>query len=142
MTIDLDLTSFRTNFPNYSDEESYTDTLLETQYEIGKCYITDNDCTLGETCREYALQAMLAHLVYIRDLNTSGNATRIITSASEDGVSVSLSEPPSSNNFEYWLNVSPYGQEVLALLTRASAGGFYIGGSCERRGFRKIGGGF
>ncbi len=141
-TIDLDIDSFRTNFDNYSSEDDYSDTLLNTQYEFGKCYIADNDCTLGETCREYALQLMLAHLLFIRDQTNSGNTARVITSATEGKVSVSLAEPPSPDNWYYWLNTSPYGTQIIAMLEAESAGGFYVGGMPERKGFRKIGGRF
>jgi hypothetical protein len=142
MTIELNITTFRQNFSNYSDDTTYPDSLLLFQYEIGKCYVTDNDCTMPETCREHALQLILAHLLYIRDLINSGGNIGTITSASEGDVSVSLSEPPTSSNWEYWLNASPYGKELLALLSVQSTGGFYVGGLPERRGFRKIGGVF
>jgi len=142
MIIELDIDSFRANFPAYADEAIYTDMRLLAQYEHGKCYIADNDCTLAEQCREYALQLVLAHLLSIQDSITAGRPTQIVTSATEGSVSVSLSEPPNSGTFSYWLNTTPYGVQVLAMLSVASAGGFSVGGSNERRGFRKIDGGF
>ena len=142
MTISLDIPSFRINFPSYADEAVYTDMLLNAQYEIGKCYIADNDCTMPETCREYALQLMLAHLLFIRDLVNGGGNVGVITSASEGDVSVSLAEPPTSDSWDFWFNSSPYGKELIALLSSQAAGGFYVGGMPERRGFRKIGGYF
>ena len=93
MIIDLDIAAFRVNFPLYADEVKYTDALLNAQYAIGKCYIDDNDCTMAEACREYALQSMLAHLLYIRDQVNAGNNIGVITSASEGDVSVSLATP-------------------------------------------------
>ena len=142
MTIDLDITSFRINFPAYASETDYPDTRLNSQYAIGKCYIADNDCTLPEECREYALQLMLAHLLHIQDSITSGRPTQIVTSATEGSVSVSLAEPPNSDTWTYWFSTSPYGLQLIAMLDVASAGGFYVGGNEERRGFRKINGGF
>jgi len=143
MIIDLDIASFRVNFPAYASEIVYPDMLLNSQYALGKCYLADNDCTLPEACREYALQLMLAHLLYIRDLISSGQPVRVVTSATEGSVSVSLSEPPlSDGSWGYWLNTSPYGPEILAMLDVQSVGGFYVGGSYERKGFRKIDGGF
>lgn len=141
-TIDLDIAAFRVNFPPYESVTDYPDMRLNAQYEIGKCYVADNDCTLAESCREYALQLILAHLLYIQDQINSGNRNAIITSATEGSVSVSLAQPPSSDNWNYWLNTSPYGMQLLAMLEAASVGGFYVGGSEERRGFRKINGGF
>ena len=142
MIIVLDIASFRINFPAYSVVVDYPDARLNAQYAIGKCYIDDNDCTLPEECREYALQLMLAHLLKIQDSIASGQPTQIVTSATEGSVSVSLAEPPNSDTFTYWFSLSTYGLQLIAMLDAQSAGGFYVGGSEERRGFRKINGGF
>lgn len=140
MAIDLDIPAFRANFPLYADNALYSDALLLAQYEIGKCYIADNDCTMGEKCREYALQSMLAHLLYIRDQVNSGNNVGVITQASEGDVSVSLATPAVDDEWHYWFNSSPFGRELVALLGVQSVGGFYVGGLPERRAFRKVGG--
>lgn len=140
--IDLDIAAFRVNFPLYADETKYPDVLLNAQYEIGKCYIADNNCTMAEACREYVLQAMLAHLLYIRDQVNAGNNVGVITSASEGEVSVSLATPVVDDEWHYWFNSSPYGRELIALLDVQSVGGFYVGGSPERKAFRKVGGMF
>ncbi len=142
MTIDLNIQTFRATFPLYADETEYPDVLLNAQYEIGKCYVADNDCTMAESCREYALQAMLAHLLYIRDQVNSGNNIGVITSASEGEVSVSLATPVVDDEWHYWFNSSPFGRELIALLEVQSVGGFYVGGNPERRAFRKAGGVF
>jgi len=136
----LNITAFRVNFPLYSDEVNYTDTLLNAQYEIGKCYIADNDCTMAVTCREYALQSMLAHLLYIRDQVNAGNNVGVITSASEGDVNVSLAQPVVDDEWHHWFNSSPFGRELIALLGGQAVGGFYAGGVNERASFRKGGG--
>ena len=140
--IDLNITTFRVNFSLYADEVKYTDELLNAQYEIGKCYVADNDCVMAETCREYALQAMLAHLLYIRDQVNGGNNIGVITQASEGDVSVSLATPLVEDEWHYWFNSSPFGRELIALLGVQSVGGFYAGGNNERGAFRKAGGVF
>ena len=142
MIINLDIAAFRINFKAYASETDYPDALLNAKYLIGKCYIADDDCTLEHDCRVYALQLMLAHLLRIQDLIDQGLPDQVVTSASERDVSVSLSEPPSSSTWDYWLGSTPYGRQLLAMLSAASVGGFYVGGSPERRGFRKINGGF
>ena len=142
MLIPLDIPTFRVNFPLYADETTYPDVLLNAQYEIGKCYIADNNCTMAETCREYALQAMLAHLLYIRDQVNAGNNIGVITQASEGDVSVSLASPVVDDEWHYWFNSSPFGRELLALLGVQAVGGFYAGGNPERLSFRKAGGVF
>lgn len=142
MTIDLDIAAFRVNFPLYADEVKYTDVLLNAQYAIGKCYIDDNDCTMAEACREYALQSMLAHLLYIRDQVNAGNNIGVITAASEGDVSVSLAAPVVEDEWHYWFNSSPFGRELVVMLAGNAVGGFYVGGSPERKAFRKAGGVF
>ena len=142
MNIDLDINSFRVNFAKFANETDYPADLLNSQYEVGKCYIADDDCTLNEKCREYALQLMLAHLLYIQDLINSGAPSTIVTSATEGAVSATLAEPPNSDTWTYWFSLSPYGLQFLSMLSAASVGGFYVGGSPERRGFRGISGGY
>ena len=138
--ISLNIASFRASFPLYADETSYPDALLNAQYEIGKCYIADNECTMAEACREYALQSMLAHLLYIRDQVNAGNNIGVITQASEGDVSVSLATPVVDDEWNYWFNSSPFGRELVVLLSVQSVGGFYAGGNNERAAFRKAGG--
>jgi hypothetical protein len=48
-----------------------------------------------------------------------------------------MQPPPETNQWQWWLSLSPWGQQLLALLLVKSAGGFYIGGFPERQGFRK-----
>lgn len=130
--MNLDITVFRELFSAYASETDYPDTTLQQWYAIGKCYIKDNDCVLPEECRSFALMAMLAHLLYIQDQVKAGNQVRVITSATEGKVSVSLAEPPSSSSFSYWLNSSPYGDQVLAMLVVEFAGGGWVGDGLPR----------
>jgi hypothetical protein len=138
--IALNIVTFRVNFPLFANDAVYSDVLLSAQYEIGKCYIADNECTMPEACREYALQLMLAHLLYIRDQVNAGNNIGVITQASEGDVSVSLAMPLVDNEWHYWFNSSPFGRDLVALLNGQSVGGFYAGGNPERKAFRKAGG--
>ena len=135
--IPLDIPLFRSNFPLYSVNTTYPDSLLEVQYHIGRAYVADNDATMDRKFRYYALQLMLAHLLYIRDQVNAGNNVGVITSASEGDVSVALAQPKVEDTFTYWFASSPYGKELLALLFVQSAGGMYVGGSPERSAFRK-----
>ena len=138
----LNTTTFREQFEAYSDEDDYPDSTLTTQYSIGKIYLQDNNCLLSSDAMSYILDLMLAHLLYIKDLSDQGNRAGVVTSVSEGDVSASLAEPPISDNWSYWLNSSPYGIQILTMLEIALASGLYIGGSTERRGFRKANGGF
>lgn len=138
----LNIEEFRGAFPVYADAVKYPDEMLNAKYEVGKCYISDNDCTLPEACRAYALQLMLAHLLYIQDQVMSGLTGRQVSSASEGPVSVSFVDPPNQSTFTYWMNTSPYGMQITTMLEKEAAGGFYIGGSPELSGFRNGDGSF
>jgi hypothetical protein len=135
----LNISLFRMLFPSFADVDIYPDASLENWYKVGKCYIKDNDCTLDDDCREHALMLMLAHLLSIQDTVNYGNQPRIITSASESKVNVSLAEPPSASNFSYWLNCTSYGSQVLAMLSVSFGGGGWVGDGLERP---LLGGGF
>ncbi len=143
-TIELDIKDFRVVIDAYKDEKKYPDPLITSKWAEATCHISDkNYGRLSGTCRKLAIQYMTAHLIYLRDLISSGApATGQITQAGEDGVSVSLTPPPNRSQFQYWLNLSPYGQSLASLLSTSYVGGMYVGGSRERQGFRKYGGRF
>ncbi|OWK47571.1 hypothetical protein FRUB_01270 [Fimbriiglobus ruber] len=54
-----------------------------------------------------------------------------MTGATIDKISVTLEPPPAPNAWQYWLQSSPYGQQLLALLQVVSAAA-----STSRRVFR------
>ena len=62
---------------------------------------------------------------------TGDAAGGIVSSAHIDSVSVTKAVPQSKNAFQYWLNQSAYGQQLLALLKLQSAVGIYFGGTKE-----------
>jgi hypothetical protein len=55
--------------------------------------------------------------------------------ANIDKVNVSLTPPPLKNQWQWWLSISPWGQQLWALLQVNSVGGHYIGGSPVLSGF-------
>ena len=139
-TIVLDIPAFRAAIDAFADEATYPDSLITTLWAQATCYVSDSTYgRLSVACRTLAIQYATAHLLYLRDLNNSGAPVGQITGASEDGVSVTLTPPTSRNQWQYWWNISPYGQALIALLGKAYVGGIYVGGSRERQGFRKYG---
>lgn len=64
----------------------------------------------------------------------------IITNASVDKVSVALKTFDTKDSWVFWLNQTPYGIELLALIKRDNPGGLYIGGVPERSAFMRAGG--
>lgn len=123
--IALDIAAFRAAFPAFSDETDYPDALLNTQWAFAQCYFTDNSCD----CDEYKLWLMLAHLLFINDQITAGNSGQVVASATEGPVNVSFAQPPNTSNFTYWLQTSPYGIQLSALLNVNQLPEYYGGSS-------------
>jgi hypothetical protein len=110
---------------------------------MGSAYISAaNYGNLKDEQRQYALNLMTAHLLYLSDLIAKGSPTGIVTSASEGAVSIGLAPPPAKNQFQFWLNQSPYGQQLLALLRVKGAVGVYVGGATVLSNFRQPNGSF
>lgn len=126
--MDLDIAAFRAAFTAYADDTAYPDSLLETKYTIGKCYIEDVSTVIPDDCRQIAYQMLVAHLLYLDGQIAAGNAGRAISSATEGPVSVSFVDPPNDDNFTLWLQNSPYGPQLAALLETYEIGDYYGGG--------------
>jgi hypothetical protein len=140
--IEFSAEKFRLRFP-YFTEEKFPDEELEKYWEMAICYIsaTDYGCLSGD-CRELAIQLMTAHLAIIGKNAETGDTTGFVNSATIDKITVSLTPPPAGSQYTWWLSLTTYGQQLLALLKSKVAGGCYIGGSLERQAFRKVGGNF
>lgn len=141
--IELDVALFRSQFLIYSDPLVYTDALIEINWTIATCYVSDTDCgNLMGKCRQYALNLVVAHLFHIGDTIANGGGVGAINSASEGTVSVSLEVPDTKGGFQYWLGQTPYGVQLLALLKQKGSVGIYVGGSPVARNFRGYNGRF
>lgn len=135
-SIILNVATFRTLFPAYSNSTTYPDIAIQADLDLAAVYVNDTqgcfccssqDMTTAQ--RTQALYLMAAHLLYIDGLIASGQGTGgIETSATIDKISVTIQAPPDPDQWTWWLNGTPYGQKLAALLDVASAGGFYIGG--------------
>lgn len=139
MPVEFDPAEFRAMFPAYADVTKYPDVLLESQWSMAICFISPEVCGCCETddCWKRILYLLVAHLLWLGDSAATGN-TGLVQSATIDKVSVTQAVPPyGTSQWRYWLNQSPWGQQLLALLTTLTAGGFYIGGLPEARAFRK-----
>ena len=143
-TIAFNVALFRQQFPAFASETTYPDATLQVYFTTGSCFVSTQDygCLSGD-CRVLALNAMTAHLCRLNEMIVAGNQPGVVTSSSVGSVSVSLTPPPfGTSEWSYWLNQTPYGQQVQVLLEQSAVGGLYVGGSCERQGFRKYGGVF
>lgn len=137
--------AFRALFPAYANTTTYPQATIQGYWNTSTVFI--NNQTGGCYCggmnfkqQVQALNLMTAHLLYISGLIVAGKTPVIVQGAGIDKINVTLEPPPLKNNWQYWLNTSPYGQQLLALLQLAACGGFYIGGVPELSAFRRVGG--
>lgn len=141
----FNVTVFRARFPAFDCPTAYPNATLQAFWDTATCYISaeDSPClALSGGCREQALNLMTAHLLALSAIASSGQTPGMMNSATIDKISVSLTTPPMRTQYQWWLNLTPYGQQLLALLQIKSSGGWYIGGSPERSAFRRVRGVF
>lgn len=143
-------TNFRAMFPAFANTTTYPQATIQQYWNLATSYITDCTrtgyyegfaCVNGTPAQQTnALNLMTAHFLYLNTLIVAGQPTGVLTGATIDKVSVQLQAPPESNQWQWWLNQSPYGQQLLALLQIAAAGGrFFSAGApvvCSIRGNR------
>lgn len=137
----FNLTLFRAQFPAFANTGTYPDLLLEQYFSSACDYISPADYGyLNGASRLNALNMMVAHLAQLFTILGAGQTPGIVDSATIDKVSVSLVPPPEKDQFQWWLNLTPYGAMLLALLAVKGVGGLYRGGRPELGAFRKAGG--
>lgn len=115
MIIAVDPDKFREWFPALAD---YTDELIASSYAGAGSYIS---LTAGEIGLPVALQTRGVYLAtaHIAYLATNPNALRQLSSASEGSVSASFNTMSAKDYFQYYLQSTPYGLELLAILAQA-----------------------
>ena len=138
----FDIPAFRLQFPAFQNAALYPNVTLQAYWDTGTEYISDTQrCgPLSGARLVLALNLMTAHLADIYAQIAAGDTPSITTGATIDKISVTSLAPPTKNAFQYWLNLTPYGQQLLALLSTISVGGFWIGGRNEIGQFRRSGG--
>lgn len=128
-TIYYNDSAFRALFPAYANSVTYSPAQLQAFWNSATTYISNTygGCygAMSVAQQTQALNLMTAHLTYLNDQIIAGNTPGVMTAATIDKVSVTLEPPPAPNQWSYWLQTSPYGQQLLALLQVASVGGFY-----------------
>lgn len=126
--ISFDVAAFRRLFPAFSGS-CYSDSTLQVFWDMATAYLNDRTGGCGNMNlkqQTLALNLMTAHLAAITAMIAAKDTPGIVTSATIDKISVTIQPPPEVNQWQYWLNSTPYGQQLLALLQIAAAGGrFY-----------------
>lgn len=127
--------TLRIKFPAFADPGKYSNEVLENIIETATCYISaKNKGPLKNCYRVQAICLMAAHLLTLRDrMSQGGNMGSVgaVASSSVGNVSVSMVQPPNQTQYEYWMNLTGYGAELLRLLAIFANGGLYVGGSYE-----------
>lgn len=143
-TITLDPAAFRALFPQFADAAKWPDAALSIQFDAATGYVSaDTYGDMPVAARTNALYLMTAHLlalgVIIAQNNYSGQVG-VVQGAVVDHVQITLTPPPVKSQWQWWLNTTPYGAQLLGLLEAQAAGGFFVGGLPERAAFRKVAG--
>ena len=136
--------TFRAMFPAYSNAyPNFPTATIQQCWNLATSYITNNTITgwyEGINCQQQtnALNLMTAHILYLNTNTANGQPNGVLTAATIDKVSVTVQPPPDPNQWQWWLNQSPYGQQLLALLQITAAGGrFFSAGRPVVTAFRR-----
>jgi|ERR1051326_228886 hypothetical protein len=131
--MDFPLDKFRALYPQFA---SLSDEVINAWAEQAACFLSFNNCG----CEDANFMLMTAHLLAVNGLLSGGQIDNTsagnISSATIGSVSVAYATPPTGDQFTFWLNGSPYGKQLLALLARCRTG-FYVGGSPVRGSFTR-----
>lgn len=126
------ISEFRQRFPVFSDTTKYSDEFIQSMLDMAQTYISPQEnCLVNKEVIKNMIYLMTAHLAQINSSLANGKGVGQISSASVGGVSVSKVVPKNATELDYWLNLTPYGMQLLATLSSLSAIGLYIGGQRE-----------
>lgn len=139
----MDLSAFRRQYPYFGNDVMWPNETLELANQQVECFINiASSWYRCDKCRELLESLMTAHLAYINGSPTTPGQNNVgtVSNASVGSVSVGITTFAHKSEFTAWLGKSPWGEQLLAMLSRLAVGPHYIGGSPERRAFRKFGG--
>lgn len=133
---------FREVFPQFVSTVTYPEARIQINWDMAINFISDENG--GAYCgrmnlnqQKLAINYMTAHLLALSTLVTSGQTPGVLQGATIDKISVTYMPPPVKDEWRWWLSQTPYGQQLLALLSTLAVGGFYYGGSPELAAFRR-----
>ena len=136
-TVIFDYSGYINNpqFALYSDPTNYPQSLLQSYWDNATNYISNaNWGYINYDQREYAIQLMMSHLLYLTNLINTGNGFGTgsggapgtvpyqMQSAQIDKINVTVTPPPNPNQFQWWLGTSPFGQQLLAMQINSMTG--------------------
>lgn len=111
ITVDPD--KFKVWFPALAD---MTPEQIDSAYQSAGAYIATTEGAIGLTLplQTRAVYLATAHTLHMQTNPDASNGR--VTSASEMDASASFNVYQSKNALDYWLSLSPYGLELLAIL--------------------------
>ncbi len=117
-------------YTQFANSVQYPEQTLQLYWDDATTYISDNTAAGGLTQKQRtrAINLMTAHLAVLNSQAAAGQQAGLVQGATIDKISVQLTPPPEVNQWQWWLNQTQYGQQLLALFQVAAAGGFFIGG--------------
>ena len=124
----FDYSLFQTQVPEYANPANYPEATLQNYWNIAINYMSNvgNYGVLQGDARQYGLNLLVAHLVFLAGLVAQGQVPGLMQTATIDKVTVGLTPPPLKSQFQWWLSLTPYGQQLFAMLQIVSVGGFYF----------------
>lgn len=133
----FDASAFRTQFPAFTNQTQFSNVMLQSYWNAGSSFIsTTNYGAINGANRNLMLNLMTAHMTQL-SVDAADGTTGLVKSATIDKVSVTIVTPPETKSqLGYWLNKTPYGQELYALMQVWATGGLFVGGSPVRASFR------
>jgi hypothetical protein len=133
----FDVDAFRTAFPAFANKQTYPDVTLSGYWDVAAMYIsTSNYGYLSGAARGRALDLMTAHIARLAGMIAVGQTPGLVQGSTIDKISVTLTPPPASDQFTWWLNLTNYGAQLAALLAVKAVGGFYVTPNNPVRGLR------
>lgn len=139
--ITLDIVAFRAQFPQFATIATISDATITAQFAAATNYVSDQYGSWYNNCNAnlqiQALYLMTAHLCAITLNIAAGTVAGVLTASTVDKVSITLEPPPLTNQWQYWLATTPYGQQLLAMFQVNAVGGMYFGGRPELAAFRR-----
>lgn len=124
----FDVAAFKLAYPAFNTVDN---AVLQGYWNSATCFVSPlNFGWLYGACRQQAINLMTAHLAALAALIAGGETPQVLTSAQVDKVSVGMEPPPSTNQWGWWLNTTPYGMQLNALLQAKSVGGLYVTPRC------------
>lgn len=133
--ITVSVSEFRQKFPMFDDTTKYSDSFIQSMIDVAKLYISpEPNCMVSVEMQKQMIYLMTAHLLTLNYQIMQGDmssASGQVASASVGGVSVSKAVPNNKTELDYWLNLTPFGMQLLALLSLMTGVGFYMGGQRE-----------